>query len=101
MKNEIQKKAEDISKKHNLKVSFMSNAIKKFKEDKRKTERKTTYMCKFCTYIEAQIGCSAITFSKCNICGSEIYNPSTNIDYCCLNCAEKHNVCVFCGGNMD
>jgi hypothetical protein len=65
-----------------------------------KEKRIKSYECKKCFY-DCQLGLSAITLSKCDICGTEIVNSSTNIDKVCNKCAEKNNLCRHCGNEMD
>ena len=48
-------------------------------------------------YIADNWGGSAMTTSKCKVCGREVLYGSTNVDYCCKSCAETREICVHCG----
>lgn len=63
-------------------------------------DRRARLECKAC-YHFPRWGGTAITESKCGICGETIMNASTNTDAICKPCAEEHDLCRHCGGDRE
>lgn len=70
--------------------------------DKSKKERREKGECKFCFYMRTQrIGGAAMTSQPCGICGEYQMYGSTNTDKICLKCAKKHELCKYCGADLE
>lgn len=70
------------------------------KMDARKTERLKRQECKSCFYA-SRIGGSAMTERPCMCCGSVMVYTSTATDVLCPGCAQKHQLCKHCGGDLE
>ncbi len=77
------------------------NALE-FIADNRKADRKNKLECKRCFYMrQGRIGGTAITQQSCGICEKVIMYSSTNTDAMCKECAEKYQLCVYCGADQE
>ena len=80
---------------------FSDNYIKRWKDyenDIKKDYREKKHLCRECCYLKSWIGGAVMTTSKCELCGREIINTSTNTDKVCVKCAKELNICRHCGG---
>jgi hypothetical protein len=67
--------------------------------DPRKKERLKQNECIACFY-RGRIGGAAMTSRPCGLCGQEEMYGSTATDALCLACAQKHELCKHCGGDL-
>jgi len=56
-------------------------------------------VCEKCDIVS--IVCQAFWRYTCDICGEEKMNPNTDVPKVCRECAEKNNVCMYCGEKLD
>lgn len=73
------------------------NAIR---EDHRRDVRIERHACVACFYTPGLAG-AAITIAPCRLCGEDITNSSTKTDAVCLSCAQAHQLCARCGGDIN
>lgn len=98
---EINYRKRDMADQHQMHLRSLKRMLERYKADSQKESRRKDFKCKYCTYINSGIGGSAITISKCKICGQDVFNGSTDTDIYCQECAKKYNLCSHCGGNLD
>ena len=73
-----------------------------FLTDHDKAGRKKKLECKACYYMRtSRIGGAAMTQVACGICDKVIMYGSTNTDAMCRECAEKYQLCVYCGADQE
>ena len=98
---ELKRHQKDVKFNHNRHFLNIKKVVTDYEKDEKIEYRRKHQECKYCTYVDSKIGGSAISVSQCCICGKDIFNGSTNVDYCCNECAKKYNICKHCGNNMD
>ena len=98
---ELKRHQKDVKFNHNRHFLNIKKVVTDYEKDEKIEYRRKHQECKYCTYVDSKIGGSAISVSQCYICGKDIFNGSTNVDYCCNECAKKYNICKHCGNNMD
>lgn len=69
-------------------------------KDPKKDERIAACECIACFYSYG-IGGAAITNRPCMSCGVNQLYGSTNTDVLCLDCANTHDLCKHCGGDLE
>lgn len=85
-------------------ISIASDCIQhalEYQSDFRKKERLKDNECKTCFYFRSgRIGGAAMTTQECAVCGKEVMYGSTNTDPLCLECAQAHELCKRCMGDV-
>jgi hypothetical protein len=72
----------------------------KITKDDEKKERKAEQLCKACHYF-SRIAGQAFTDQACGCCGEMQTYSSTSTDVLCMPCAQKHDACKHCGGDLN
>ena len=72
---------------------------KDIEHDSRANERLLACLCKACFYFPTIAG-AAITDRPCMCCEKTVTYSNTNTDKLCMDCAEKHDLCKHCGGDL-
>lgn len=70
-------------------------------EDTEREDRRKAQLCKVCFYLRDSIGGRAFTPYRCKMCGKEYMHSNTDVPTLCPDCAEKHELCMRCGGRFD
>ena len=80
---------------------IVANALK-WVTDADKVQRKKALECKTCFYLKrGRIGGCAMTDFPCGICGIKCMAGSTNTDRLCANCSKEHQLCIYCGSDLE
>ena len=82
-------------------TTTLQHRLREFDSDGFKAARLSQVMCKSCYYLCSHIGGCAMTIKPCGICGNEVTYSSTNTGVLCKECATKHHLCAYCGGDLD
>ena len=70
--------------------------------DNDKPNRLIKQECVYCYYIgNSRVGGCAMTEAPCSICEKVIMYGSTCTNKVCLNCAKLHNLCTYCGADIE
>jgi len=77
------------------------DSVKKCYEDPDLEIRKKKCMCRVCHYMRGRIGGAMCTVALCGMCKTEMHYGNTCVDVLCTNCATKHKLCRFCGGDAE
>jgi hypothetical protein len=85
---------------HDMFVDLIERA-EKAKNDTDREARLIKQLCISCHYIRGRIGGAAMTTQPCACCLKPEMYGSTATDELCLSCADKHNLCKRCGGDID
>jgi hypothetical protein len=76
-------------------------AVASFNADEQRAARKTACECRTCFYLRSsRIGGAAMTYWNCGLCGVENLHSSTATPRICRECAEEHELCAECGGDV-
>lgn len=68
--------------------------------DPDKKQRLEKCQCIRCYYLVSRIGCSAMTDQPCGICRVNQLYGSSCTDVLCMKCAQTHDLCKHCGGDV-
>ncbi len=75
-------------------------SARQWETDPKKDQRLAKHQCKACFYLVGKLGGAMMTTQPCAICGEDQMYGSTCTDKLCKPCGEKHELCVFCGGDI-
>ena len=85
-------------------VIFMIIAISLIIMQKNRREKFDLEQQGYCIGEEAhfgEVGGSAMTHWRCQICGKADLNSTTNVPTLCFECAQKTNRCQQCGKKLE
>jgi hypothetical protein len=66
-----------------------------------KSVRLDRQMCVACFYLRRRVGGASTTYAECGVCGEVMRFPNTCIDTVCIECAQQHRLCRWCGGDIE
>lgn len=70
--------------------------------DPDKKLRQKASECRTCYYLRrGRVGGAAMTSFPCGLCGEVQLAGSTNTDRLCLKCGLEHQLCVYCGADVE
>lgn len=93
--------AKAISNYHIERINELATWVLHFNSDPFKSDRIKEQTCKFCFYHPPAMSFQAFTHHKCDICKEELIFPNSDINHVCKPCANEHNLCIHCGGDLD
>lgn len=91
---------ENATKKNQEKILSLMNCEKNLETDPEKKVRMMEHICKACCYIKEKFDEKIVGASNCHLCGEEIEHSYRPV-FCCQKCANKYNICIYCGGSLD
>lgn len=80
-------------------VDDVVTSANKFLTDPEKEARLKDQLCIRCHY-SPRVGGQAITTVACLSCEKDVVSSSTNCDWMCLECAQKHRACRHCSADI-
>lgn len=81
-------------------IRHVRKLYEKYTNDPYKQERIEASECIVC-FKSDRIGGAAMTNIPCGLCVKVMGFSSTNVDYICIDCARKNNLCKHCGADME
>ena len=72
-----------------------------FTTDPERSERLEKQECMACFYCPSRIGGAAVTVGVCGLCDKEEVFGNTCVDVLCKDCANRHDLCIHCGGDIE
>ncbi|GAB6429000.1 hypothetical protein bcgnr5378_28770 [Bacillus cereus] len=75
-------------------------AIEQYEQDEQKEIRKSERECKTCFYLKKGGSLQAFTSYKCGLCDREDRYHNSRVPKYCTECADKLNICVRCGAEV-
>ena len=86
----------------NCEAETLIKNVSEFQSDSRQENRKKIHECKRCFYLRGStIAGQAFTDQDCGICSQTMTFGNTDTNVVCYPCAENHDLCVKCGGNIN
>lgn len=83
-------------------VNEAISAAERCKKDADREKRLGALECPSCFYIRSsRVGGASMTTWYCGVCAEEGLHGSTAVPRVCRRCAEKHSLCVQCGGDLN
>lgn len=78
------------------------NAYRRAVEDADQQARLKDCRCRVCFYVNtSRIGGSVCSSAECGLCDAVLSSGNTWIEALCRDCAAKHRLCRYCGGDLD
>jgi len=68
-------------------------------EDPRRETRLARCRCVRCEY-ESRLAGAAVSSRPCALCAAMVGSGSTSVDVLCLPCAQEHELCAHCAGDI-
>ena len=82
-------------------VEFTRERLKNFDSDSNKENRLKEQECKYCYYMRDGIATQAFVEWVCGICNTKQHWHNGAHPRVCRECATKHNLCMYCGADID